>query len=319
METIPLGKSELFVPRIAIGTWQASGWATSDEDQMIRIIRSGIENGLNFIDTAESYGDGLSEEIVRKAVDKQRHQVIIATKFSHKNASSQKVRAALEQSLRRLKTDYIDLYQYHWPSPTVPLKETIGTLMDFKKEGKIRAIGVSNWMEPEWEEVADLSSIDSSQNCYSLLWRNIEKNVASLCKENNITVLAYSPLAQGILTGKFKEPNNLPPDSRRQNILFNPDNFSAVQKILLEIDSMAKQYGVTMSQVALAWLLQNPLKPIVIMGNSKLDQFKENIKASKLKLSESDVNRLSEISSAFSLKRDPHQSLWNWHPKKRHV
>ncbi|MDZ4785234.1 MAG: aldo/keto reductase [bacterium] len=315
MEFITLGKSDLKVSRLAIGTWQVSGWAGSNEEMQIKIIRKAIDSEINFIDTAESYGKGISEEVVRKAIEGQRKNLILASKFSHKNAKPEDTRKALEQSLRRLKTDYIDLYQYHWPAPEVPLKETIEIMKEFKREGKIRAIGVSNWMEPEWEEFEDTSEIDSLQNCYSLLWRSIEKEVLKFCKKRNVSVLAYSPLCQGILSGRFSNLSDIPKDPRKQNVVLTEENFPKIKKIIEVLRETAHKYGKTMSQVALRWLLDKEGVSAVICGATKLEQFEENLGVFNWSLEKEDIEILDDVSRDFSKDRDPHDTLWNWHPK----
>lgn len=316
MEKIKIGKSDLAVSRIGIGTWQASGWVNSDEHTLISVIRKAYDLGINFIDTAESYGDGYSEQVVQKAIESNRHNYIIATKFSHKNAEPEKLRKAIESSLRRLKTDYIDLYQYHWPSPTIPLNETIDQLTLLKKEGKIRAIGVSNWMEPEFEKFNDLITIDSVQNCYNLLWRSVEKTVLPLCINNQISFLAYSPLAQGVLSGKFDDPDTLPPDPRRQNVLLKPPKFELVRKILIDLEDMSSKYGCLMSQLALAWLMHKEGVGSIIIGNSSLEQLNTNLIGAFIKIEQSDITRLDDLSDSLSNTLEPHDTLWGWHSCK---
>lgn len=317
MEYTTLGKSDLKVSRLAVGTWQASGWAGSDEGSFTSIIRNALDKGVTFFDTAESYGDGYAEEALQKALAGERQRVIIASKFSHRSATPEKARKSLELSLKRLKTDYIDLYQYHWPSHTVPLKETIDVMKLFKKEGKIRAIGVSNWMEPEWEEFSDTTEIDTLQNCYSLLWRSIEKYVQPLCKEKSVTILAYSPLAQGILAERFLDIEELPKDPRRQNVLLDPKRFKKTLGVLAEIRAVAKKIGKTTAQVSLRWLLEQQNVGVAIIGATKLTQFTENLGAMGWKLEPEDLTRLSEVTTKFSADLKPHDTLWRWHSRAK--
>jgi len=316
MEYIKLGKSDLKVSRFAFGTWQAQGWANSDDQRFIEIVKSAIENGVTFFDTAESYGNGYSESLLQKALEKDRHNVVIASKFSHRSATPTDARKALEQSLRRLKTDYIDLYQYHWPSPTVPLSETIEAMKQFKNEGKIRAIGVSNWMEPEWEEFEDTTSIDTLQNCYSLLWRSVEKTVLPLCKTKDVSMLCYSPLAQGILAGRFEDINHIPKDPRQSNVLLKPEKFPEVQKIVTATKNIAKKIGKSVSQVSLRWLLDQPGVSVVIIGSTKLEQLKDNLGTLDWRLEQSDLQELANVSEELSSSLNPHDTLWKWHSRK---
>jgi len=222
MERTPLERTGIEVSRLCIGCMQASGWASSDEVRFVRTVRHALDMGLNFLDTAAAYGDGYSEELVSKAIAGRRDQVVIASKFNFNQSHPNGVRLSLEQSLRRLRTDYIDLFQQHWPSPHVPLADTIGELERLKKEGKIRAIGVANWMEPEWDELGDPYRVDSLQPAYNLLWRSIETNVLPLCRRYNIAVIPYSPLCQGLLAGRFKSLAGIPNDLRRSKPTLAP-------------------------------------------------------------------------------------------------
>src|SRR2546425_8794344 len=215
MERARLGRTDIEVSRLCMGCMQASGWASSDEVQFVTTVRHGLDMGLNFLDTAAAYGDGYSEESVSKAIAGRRHQVVIGTKFNFFQSRPKDVRLSLEQSLRRLRTDYIDLFQQHWPSANIPLADTIGELERLKEEGKIRAIGVSNLVEPEWEELGNPSRIDSLQPAYNLLWRSIETNVLPLCRRYNLAVIPYSPLCHGVLVGRFKSLEGIPNDPRR--------------------------------------------------------------------------------------------------------
>src|SRR5262245_52068822 len=169
---ILLGRTGIEVSRICIGCMPASGWASSDEAGFLDTVRHALDMGLNFLDTAAAYGNGYSEELVSKAIAGRRDQVVIATKFNFDHSHPKDVRLSLERSLRRLRTDHIDLLQQHWPPLDIPLSDTIGELARLKDEGKIRAIGVSNWMEPEWEELGDPPQVDSLQPAHSLLWRS---------------------------------------------------------------------------------------------------------------------------------------------------
>ncbi len=218
MERTTLGRTGIEVSRLCIGCMQAWGWASSDDRRFVATVRHALDMGLNFLDTAPAYGGGHSEEPVSQAIAGRRDQMVIATKFNFDQSRPKDVRHSLEQSLRRLHTDYIDVFQQHWPSPDVPLADTIGVLECLKEEGKIRVIGVSNWMEPEWEELGDPSRVDSLQPCYNLLWRSIEANVLPLCRRYNIAVLPYSPLCQGVLARRFKRLADIPnvPNDPRQ-------------------------------------------------------------------------------------------------------
>jgi aryl-alcohol dehydrogenase-like predicted oxidoreductase len=310
-----LGRTGIEVSRLCIGGMQASGWASSDDMRFVTTVRHALNMGLNFLDTAAAYGDGYSEDLVSKAIAGRRDQLVIATKFNFFQSRPKDVRLSLEQSLRRLHTDYIDIFQQHWPSPDVPLADTIGELERLKKEGKIRAIGVSNWMEPEWEELGDPSRVDSLQPAYNLLWRSIETNVLPLCRRYNIAVIPYSPLCQGLLAGRFKSLEGIPNDSRRSNRRLQSDVFPRVLEVVNVLKEVATKYGKTPAQTALRWLLDQEGISAVIVGMSHSEQVDENLGALDWRLEAVDWKRLAEISSPLSQHLGPWDTLWGWHPK----
>ncbi|RMD87987.1 MAG: aldo/keto reductase [Candidatus Dadabacteria bacterium] len=316
MDKITLGKTSIAIPPLCVGTWQASGWSKSDSKMLISIIHTALDSGINFVDTAEAYGDGYSEETVAKAIKGIRREVIIATKVFYTNAEPSRLRKSLEGSLRRLQTDYIDLYQYHWPSPSVPLDDTVGEMCRLKEEGKILAVGVSNWMEPEWEETTKADSIDSLQACYSLLWRNGEKSVFPMCAERKITILAYSPLCQGILANRFSSLKEVPNDPRKRNVFLQEERFEETLSFCRELKAIADQYGKSPAQAALNWLLCRDFPVVPIVGCTSIEQLKDNLGALDWELEKKDLDRLSELSEKFSIGLKPHDSLWNWHPRE---
>jgi myo-inositol catabolism protein IolS len=316
MERMPLGGTEIEISQICIGCMQVSGRSASDDLRFVTTIRHAVDMGLNFLDTAAAYGDGYSEELVSKAITGRRHQLVIATKFNFDHSHPKHVRLSLEQSLRRLHTDYVDLFQQHWPSPEIPLADTIGELERLKEEGKIRAIGVSNWMEPEWRELEKPSRVDSLQPPYNLLWRSIEKNVLLLCRQYKIAILPYSPLCQGMLAGRFMRFEQIPNDPRGSNLRLQPDVFPRVVAVVEELKKVGAKYGKTPAQTALRWLLDQDGVTVVIMGASKPEQVDENLGALDWHLDPVDWQRLSEISWPLSAELQPWDTLWGWHPRK---
>ena len=232
MKTRKLGKSEIEITPIIMGTWQAGKrmWAGIEDNESIKAIRAAFESGITTIDTAEVYGEGHSEQIVGQALADVREQVVYASKVFANHLKYDQVIEACHRSLTNLQTDYLDLYQIHWPSGTwnsevVPVEETMRALNQLKQDGKIRAIGVSNFSRQQLEEVCQYGQIDSLQPPYSLFWRQVEKETQPYCVEHNISIIAYSSLAQGILTGKFgAQPQFAEGDHRKDNRLFQPDN-----------------------------------------------------------------------------------------------
>ncbi len=321
MEFTKLGRTDIKVSRLGIGCWQIASSAASDDKRFMTTISHALDKGLNFLDTAEAYSHGHSEELVGKVIKGRRDKIVIATKFGHRYSHPEKLRECLENSLQRLGTDYIDVYQQHWPPLDIPLMDTIAELENLKNEGKIRAIGVSNWMEPEWEEIDDPSRIDTLQPCYSLLWRSIEPNVLPLCRKNNIAMIAYSPLCQALLSGRFKSQADLSdktkmPKPRTDNRLFEPDNFQKALKVVNVLEEIAKKYNKTIAQTALRWLLDQDEITALIVGASRIEQVDENLGAMDWHLDSEDWQKLSDISLPLSANLKPHDSLWYWHPRK---
>lgn len=314
METTVLGRTTIDIPRICHGTWQAAGWSTSNDDSFKRTLAHALDRGMTFIDTAPAYGDGHSERLIGEVIAGRREKIVLATKFHHTHSRPEQITAALESSLRNLKTDYIDLYQQHWPPRSPALSETIAALEDLRARGLIRAIGVSNWLDPEWAEIADPERIDSLQPCYSLLWRSVETSVLPRMRRHSIGVLAYSPLAQGILTGRVT-PANVPSDWRAKNRLLHPDTFRLIEPVLAELRRVAEHYNKTMAQTALRWLLDVPGVTAVIVGASNPAQVDENIGALDWHLSAADHARLDEVSRPVSAGLTPRDTLWGWHPR----
>ncbi|MBD3344945.1 MAG: aldo/keto reductase [Chitinivibrionales bacterium] len=318
MEHTTFGTPPITISRLCLGCWQASGWATSDDTRFIRTVEHALDQGVNFLDTAAAYGNGHSEELVAKAIKGKRDKVVIATKFTHTMSRPDKIRRSLEQSLRLLNTDYIDLFQQHWPPKNVPLADTINELIKLKDEGKIRTIGVSNWMEPEWEEFdGDLSVIDSLQPCYSLLWRSVEKNILALCKKHSIAIFTYSPLAQGILAGRFRSIDDRPKsnDPRAYNRLFDKDRFPQVLTVVDCLEEIATKHNKSLSQTALRWLLDREGVTSVIAGASRPEQVEENCGTVGWSLDPEDREKLDTVSRPLSEDLKPHDTIFGWHSR----
>jgi myo-inositol catabolism protein IolS len=313
VEHITLPKTHIEVSAIGLGALQGSGYSKERDKSFLRTLRAAVERGVTLIDTAEGYGNGRSEKLVGEAVRGMREKVVLASKFSHNHSSPNEIRNSLEASLRRLKTDYLDIYQQHWPptNPSLPL--TLEALAGLKDEGKIRAVGVCNWMEPEFSEIDSPEKIDTLQICYNLLWRNAEPNIFRMCREKNIPVFAYSPLAQGLLSGR------IPADAsaisgRKQNILFQDEPRVRFKDLFDVITTIAVERGKTAAQVALRWILDKE-NIIPLIGMSSEAQLEENMGALGWKLSEEEIRRLDSISLPFSAHLKPHDTMWGWHSR----
>jgi aryl-alcohol dehydrogenase-like predicted oxidoreductase len=318
MKKRQLGTSGIEITPILTGTWQAGKrwWVGIEDAETIKAIRSAFEAGITAIDTAEVYGDGHSERIVAEALSDVREQVVYATKVFANHLKYEQVIAACEGSLQNLKTDYIDLYQIHWPagsfgSELVPIEETMRAMHDLKQQGKIRAIGVSNFSLAQLQEAAQYDRIDSLQPPYSLFWRYVEQEAMPYCIENNIAILAYSPLAQGLLTGKFGLGHQFDPqDNRSKNKLFQGETFVRAQKTLDQLRPIADRYRISLTNLAIAWLIAQP-QTFAITGVRHADQASDNAKAGELELSEPDLAAIDAIGRTVTDHLDNSPQMWN--------
>ncbi|NEP16477.1 MAG: aldo/keto reductase [Leptolyngbya sp. SIO4C1] len=314
-----LGTSEIQITPIVMGTWQAGkrGWVGVEDASLVQAIRAAYEAGITTIDTAEVYGDGYSEKLVAAALSDVRDQVVYATKVFANHLKADQVIAACEGSLQRLKTDYIDLYQIHWPSgafnsDVVPIAETMGALNQLKAQGKIRAIGVSNFSRSQLQEALQHGRIDSLQPPYSLFWRQAEQDALPLCREQAITVLAYSSLAQGLLTGKFGPDHQFPEgDVRAQNKLFQGDTYQAAQQALDRLRPIADKYQISLGNLALAWLMAQP-QTCAIVGARNPEQARENAQAAEVQLSDADLAEIDQIGRSVTDRLDENPVMWNF-------
>jgi len=266
-----LGNTQVKIPAIGQGT---AGFRTYPQEarKQIEALRLGIELGMAFIDTAEWYGDGYSEEIVAQAIDGIRDKAFIATKVSPRNLSYSNFVKSTEGSLRRLKIDYIDLYQIHWSNPGIPISETMRAMEDLKKQGKIRFIGVSNFSLREFEEAREASQVGivSNQIEYNLFDRSIEDNVLPYCQQEGITIIAHTPLDHGRMAN-------------------GEEKIKALQCI-------ADKYNCTVAQIILNWLTNNT-EVIAIPKASNINHVRENAASTAFHLADEDFNEIGRLSS----------------------
>jgi aryl-alcohol dehydrogenase-like predicted oxidoreductase len=322
MQYTRLGKSDITVSRIAMGCWAIAGglvWGEQDDKDAIETIGAALDEGITFFDTAEAYGDGYSEQLLGKALKGKRRDVIIASKVRPGNVAYDKTIQACEQSLKNLQTDYIDLYQIHWPVPDVPFEETYSALSTLKQQGKIRTIGVSNFGVKNLEDFLQQGHCLINQVSYSLLFRAIEYEILPYCREHEIGVLPYSPLAQGLLTGKFKSVEDVP-EERRRTRFYSSENplarhgdegceeevFSALERI----DDICRELEQPMTHVALAWLLHKPGITSVIAGARRPDQIRDNAGAIDLKLTDDIIERLDNATGDLKEELGNNADLW---------
>ncbi len=320
MEKRTLGTSKIKITPLLMGTWQAGKrmWVGIEDAESIKAIRAAFDAGITTFDTAEEYGEGHSEKIVAEALSDVRDRVVYATKVFANHLKYDQVIEACDRSLKNLKTGYIDLYQIHWPagswnSEIVPIEETMVALNKLKEQGKIRAIGVSNFCRAQLEEAAQYGRIDSLQPPYSLFWRQVEKNAMPYCVENNISILAYSSLAQGLLTGKFDPDHKFKEgDHRAKNKLFYiKENYERVQQALAKLRPIAQGNNCTLAQLSLAWLIAQP-QTNAIVGARNAEQSVANAKAAEVKLSAEDIAEIDAIGRSVTDYLDDNPVMWDF-------
>ena len=317
MELRTLGTSEVKISPIIMGTWQAGKdmWVGIDDSETIKALRAAFEAGITTIDTAEYYGHGHSERVIGEALADVRDQLVYATKVFPNHLKYEQVVAACHLSLKNLRTEYLDLYQIHWPAGSwgteqVPIEETMRALNDLKEQGKIRAIGVSNFSRVQLEQAAEFGRIDSLQPPYSLFWRHVEKDARPYCVENNITIMAYSSMAQGLLTGKFGSNHKFAKgDHRSQNKLFKGENYQRVQRALERLRPVAEGNGISLGQLALAWLIAQP-GTCAIAGARNAEQVRQNAKAGEILLSPADLEEIDHIGRSVTDHLDDNPVMW---------
>lgn len=297
MEKRKLGNSDLAVSVISLGAWsygKVPRWGVNvDENEVVETVHKAVDFGINLIDTAPGYGE--SEKIVGKALKGIRDKFFIATKCG---ADPQVIPNQIDNSLKNIGIDYVDLYQVHYPRKEIPIADTIGTLEKLKGQGKIRYIGVSNFSVEQLKEAIKTAPIVSCQSPYNLVWREIEENgVLDFCCQNRIGILTYSSLAQGLLTGKFRSRKDLPDtegETRRDNVLFKEGIFEEGLKIVEVVRNLAKKYKRTPAQVSLNWVIHQKGITSALMGARNISQLDDNVKAAGWKLDEEDMATLSE-------------------------
>lgn len=319
MDMRNLGNSGIRISPILMGTWQAGKamWTGIDDTETQKAIRAAYDAGINAFDTAEVYGNGHSERILGKALSGVRDKVVITTKVFSNHLKYNQVIKACERSLKNLQTDYIDLYQVHWPPGSfghvaVPMQETMKAFADLMKQGKIRAIGVSNFNRQQLEAAVQFAPIVSLQSPYSLFWRHVEKDAAGFCRENGLSLLAYSPLAQGLLTGRFGPNHRFEKgDHRSSNRLFHSPLSQHVQAALERLKPIAAAKGISLGQLALAWVISQP-NTCAIAGARNPQQSKLNAAAAHIQLSPEELQALDQISVSVTAHLDDNPVLWKW-------
>ncbi len=317
-----LGQTELKVSIISMGCSAISGdstWGPQKESDVNAAIYAALDAGINFFDTAEAYGNGYSEKIVGKALSKRRKEIIIATKVSPSHLRPNDIRKSCENSLRHLQTDYIDLYYIHWPNWKIPIEDTLSELEKLKEEGKIRLIGCSNFGTIDLTELLKKGRVEVNQLPYNLIWRAIEYEIQPISLKNNIAIACYSPLAKGLLTGKFNSADEVPegrartryfsgnrPQARHGEIGAEKETFETLAKIR----RICREINAPMAQVALSWLLSRPGIASIIVGVRNPQEININVKAAELKLPPEILEQLTLASKDLKRKMGSNPDMW---------
>jgi aryl-alcohol dehydrogenase-like predicted oxidoreductase len=319
MDTTRLGMTDLHVAPIAFGTWQLGGdWGDVDARDAIAAIRHARELGIDLFDTAQAYGFGASERLLGRALGDElnhhRDDLVIATKGGLRmtqegvvrDSSPEWLRTGVEQSLRALGVEHIDLYQVHWPDPEVPLAETAGALQQLVDEGKIRHVGVSNYSTSQMAEFARNRPVETLQPAYHLFRREIEDDIAPYVLEHDIGVLAYGPLAHGLLAGAMDENTTFADDDwRSRSPLFRGGTFRRNLQTVSELNRFAQERGHTVGQLAIAWTLAHPAVDVAIVGSRRAAHIEDSVGAAEFELSEDDLDEIDRIMAAAVMVAGP--------------
>jgi aryl-alcohol dehydrogenase-like predicted oxidoreductase len=312
MQIRKLGYTDLKLTTVGLGTWAIGGpwqfgWGPQDDDEAVAAILASLETGINWIDTAPVYGLGHSEELVGKALKQTNHKPVIATKCSllwndkREKVSclkAQSIRRECLDSLERLGIETIDLYQIHWPEPDEDLEQAWEEMARLAEEGKIRYLAVSNFNVEQIERIRKIHPVASLQPPYSMLHRQVEDELLACCAQNDIGVVAYSPMQRGLLTGKFSPERlaSLPPDDHRKaNSDFHEPKFTATLELVEQLRPIAERNGRTLAQLSISWVLRRPEVTAAIVGARKPEQILETAPASDWDLNEEDIGQIEQL------------------------
>lgn len=330
-----LGQSALHVSPVILGAWSYGGWywGGAEDDASIRAIHASIDAGITSIDTAPVYGFGRSEEVVGRAIADRRDRVQVLTKVglrwdtddgAHffdtddadgktrrimRNLRPESIRLEVERSLERLGVDHIDLVQCHWPDPSTPIPDSMGALAALVGEGKVGAVGVSNFSPEQMAEAtAALGGVPlaSNQPRYSLLHRQIERDVLPYARDNDVGIIVYSPMARGILTGKVDLTRTFPKgDGRAEEPLYHPENRATVLEALAEVEALADDAGCSLANLAVAWVLHQPGVTAALVGARNAAQAEENAAAMAVDLSPEVLKRVRAVFEGVRINKRP--------------
>ncbi|MBE9638765.1 aldo/keto reductase [Salipiger mangrovisoli] len=326
MLTRQIGRSGIEASVIGLGTWAIGGWmwGGTEEAASIAAIQASVDEGVTLIDTAPAYGQGLAEEIVGKALVGRRDKVVLATKCGlvwhttkgnhffdydgqpvHRYLGKDAIIHEVEQSLKRLRTDRIDHYITHWQDPTTPIDETMEALESLKAQGKIRSIGASNTTPADVTAYLAAGQLDAVQEEYSMLKRDLEQSLLPLCRENGVSVLSYSSLALGLLSGKVGPDRVFSgDDQRRDNPRFSQGNRRKIADFMEKIAPIAEVHGATLAQAVIAWTVQQPGITFSLCGARTAEQARENAAAGRIRLQPEELTAISTAAARHLIDLD---------------
>jgi len=304
---VRLGKTEMQASVLALGTWAFGGeWGSFDEGEARATIHAALDQGVTLFDTAQGYGFGVSERLLAGALWERvkREEVIVATKGGLRqegddllrDLSARWLRQGVESSLRNLSTDYIDLYQLHWPDLKTPVEETAGVLEEMVGEGKIRHVGVSNFSPQQMDDLARYGRVETDQPPYHMFRREIEQDVLPYCAEHDIGVLAYGPLAHGLLSGRMTTETRFPPDDwRSKSSDFTGERFQRNLAVVARLQQYADSRGITLPQLAVAWVISQPAVQVAIVGARRPSQLATTLPSAEVSLTDKDREEIGGI------------------------
>jgi aryl-alcohol dehydrogenase-like predicted oxidoreductase len=313
LQSVRFGRTDMEITRIGFGSWAIGGggwraaWGPQDDDEAVGAIRRAVELGMNWIDTAAVYGLGHSEELVARALKGVSERPYVFTKCSQvwdesgnisNNLKKDSVKRECEESLSRLQVEAIDLYQIHWPRPDEDIEEGWEAMAELKEEGKVRHIGVSNFDVEQMERIREIAPVETLQPPYNMLKRGIEDEILPYCQENDIGVIAYSPMRSGLLTGKMSPERvaNLPADDWRRNSSdFQEPRLSRNLELVSLLEEIGVEHGRSPGEVAIAWTLRHQAVTAAIVGGRRPDQVDGIIGAAELRLSEDELDRIQSF------------------------
>ena len=328
MEYRSFGQTGIQISAIGVGCWEiGGGYGSIEETEFIKAVNRALDLGINCFDTAQAYGFGASEKSLAKALGSRRKEAVITTKFgvgykeapNFRDSSRNRILESIESSLAALNTDYVDVYMVHWPDVNTPFEETMRALDDLVQQGKVRAVGISNFRLSQIETSMKTRRVDVAQYCWNMFDRRMQKEIYPYCQQHGIGVMAYGSLAYGLLTGAFTEDTNFESDdwrARRGRMgginlfqhLFGPEYFPKNIRVVEELKGMAKRYGKSLPQFALRWTLSNPVVSTALVGCRNSTEVDDNVGALGWSISDADMKEIDAIFAKHGV--DPMPDMW---------